>query len=128
MVWVEPVTNRTGGHYTHEDLNRVGGNIQYLADILNGYGYLVSVYPKTDWAVDDVPRAADMETYLGDVQRIKDKFYGTTALPADMGGLTHIEANNIEKLLIEIENYIIRMIDGFRYCGTFYSGQGVILP
>lgn len=128
MAWAEPVTGRTGGYYTHEDLNRVGGNVQYLADTLNGYGYAVSVSPKTDWAVDDVPRVADMTVYLADIAALKAAFYGTTALPADMGGLTYTGANNIEKLLAEIETYIGRMIDGFRYCGTFYSGQGVILP
>ena len=128
MAWVEPVIDRTGGHYTHEDLNRVGVNVQHLADLLNGYGYAVSVSPKTDWTVEYIPRESNMEAYLADVAAIKESFYGTTPIPANMNNLTYTDANNIEKLLVEIETYINRMVAGFRKCGTFKSGQGVILP
>lgn len=116
------------GYYNHTDLNRVGHNVEYLSGVLNGYGYAVTASPKTNWAVGNVPRASDMETYLGDVQAIKDRFYGATDLPSSMNSLTHTDANNIEILLAEIETYIGRMKDGFRKCGTFKSGQGVILP
>jgi hypothetical protein len=128
MAWGAPVTDRMGGFYTHTDLNRVGGNIQHLADLLNGYGYLVSVSPKTDWAIDDVPRAADMALYLADLNALKSAFYGTTELPGAMDNLNYEDANNIEKLLLEIERNITWMATGFRKCGTFRSGQGVILP
>ena len=116
------------GAYNYTDLNRVGHNLDFLADSLNGYGYLVSVSPKTDWTLEDIPRASDMAQYLADLNALKDKFYGTTPLPASMDDLTHTDANNIEKLLLEIETYINRMVAGFRKCGTFKSGQGVILP
>ena len=122
------VTNRVGGYYNAEDLNRVDGVVQYLADTLELCGYSVVVAPKIDWEKEDIPRVSEMETYLGDVKALKDKFYGTTPLPESMDYLAYTDANNIEKLLLEIETYINRMIDGFRYCGTFKSGQGVILP
>jgi len=121
------ITNRTGGHYNATDLNRVGQAVQYVADLLNGYGYQVSVGPKTDWTPEDIPRASDMAQYLADLNAIKDKFYGTTPLPEGMDDLTHDDANNIGKLLDEIEAYINRMVAGFRKCGTFRSGQGVII-
>lgn len=120
--------NNSKGAYNSADLNRVGDAIDYLANLLNGYGYLVSVTPKTDWVKSDTPREAQMFTYLNDLTAIKAKFYGTTPLPSTMDDLTYTDANNIEKLLLEIEEYINRMISGFRKCGTFKSGQGVILP
>jgi hypothetical protein len=116
------------GYYNCTDLNRVGHNVEYLAGVLNGYGYLVSVSPKTDWTISDIPRVADMTLYLADLNALKDKFYGTTPLPESMNNLTVTAANDIEKLLLEIETYINRMVAGFRKCGTFKSGQGVILP
>lgn len=116
------------GAYNYTDLNRVGQAVQYLADLLNNYGYSVSVSPKTDWAISDIPRDSDMTRYLADLNALKDKFYGTTELPDSMNDLTVTAANNIEKLLLEIETYINRMVAGFRKCGTFKSGQGVILP
>lgn len=123
------VLNRTPkGFYNATDLNRVGQNLQYLADVLRGYGYNVFVNPKTDWTITDTPSASDMERYLLDLNALKTAFYGTTELPDSMNNLTVTAANNIEKLLLEIEIYINRMVAGFRKCGTFKSGQGVILP
>ncbi len=114
--------------YNAADLNRVGEAVAYIADLLNGYGYAVTVSPKTDWTRGDIPRVTDMTAYLADLNALKAAFYGTTELPADMDDLTAEGANNIERLLLEIETYINRMIAGFRKCGTFKSGQGVILP
>lgn len=123
------VRNKTiKGYYNYTDLNRVGHNTDFLASQLNLYGYAVTVAPKTDWAVGDIPRNSDMTLYLIDLSALKDKFYGTTALPPSMDYLTVAEANNIELLLAEIEMYRNRMVAGFRKCGTFKSGQGVILP
>lgn len=116
------------GAYNASDLNRVGHNVAYLAEVLGSYGYMVLVEPKTDWTAEDIPTQAQMATYLSNVQTLKDEFYGTTDLPETMDKLTAEGANNIERLLLEIETYINRMVDGFRRCGTLRSGQGVILP
>lgn len=123
------VRNKTDkGFYNHTDLNRVGHNTDHLAGLLNGYGYAVTVNPKTNWKQKDIPRQTDMTLYLADLNALKSAFYGTTELPGAMDNLNYEDANNIEKLLLEIEEYINRMIVGFRKCGTFKSGQGVILP
>lgn len=116
------------GAYNVSDLNRVEHNVAYLAELLGEYGYSVTVSPKVDWQVDDIPCAADMDAYLSDVKALKAAFYGTTPLPESMNKISYTDANNIEKLLLEIETYINRMVAGFRKCGTFKSGQGVILP
>ena len=111
------------------DLNRVGAAVAALAATLAGYGYSVTVNPRTDWSAAENPQqATEMAAYLADVQALKDGFYGATPLPADMAGVTVGELNNIEKLLLEIERNITWMVAGFRKCGTFKSGQGVILP
>ena len=117
------VTDRTGGHYNATDLNRVGEAVQYVADLLNGYGYLVAVTPKTDWAISDIPRAADMTQYIADLNTLKNAFYGTTELPDSMNSLAVTAANNIEKLLLEIEDYITNMAAAFVYSGEVYGGE-----
>lgn len=123
------VINKTDkGFYNHTDLNRVGHNVDYLSGVLNGYGYAVVVTPKENWAVGEIPRVTEMDLYLTDLNALKAAFYGATALPSSMNKINYTDANNIEKLLAEIEIYINRMKDGFRKCGTFKSGQGVILP
>jgi len=124
---ITSVTDRTGGNYTHDDLNRVSSNINYLAGLLNGYGYSVAVNVRTDWTRGDVPRAADVSAYIGSVAAIKARFYGTTAIPAAMDYIGYADANNIELLLLEIENYITKMTAAFHYCGARSCGQGAIL-
>ena len=124
MPWITPVTDRAAdAQYTHDDLNRVGNDLQYLADLLNGYGYAVTVNPKTDWAVGEKPETTDMTQYLADLNAIKTAFYGTTPLPESMNKLDVLAANNIEKLLVEIETYIIRMAAAFVYSGEIFSGE-----
>ena len=111
------------GAYNSSDLERVDDAIQYLADLLSSYGYSVSVSPKTDWTIDDIPCVADVDAYLSDVEAIKAAFYGTVPLPDSMNKLTVTGANNIEKLLLEIETYITKMAAAFVYSGEVYSGE-----
>lgn len=111
------------GAYNVSDLNRVGNNVAYLAGVLDGYGYMVSVAPKTNWTVEDIPTQAQMATYLGNVQALKDGFYGTTDLPETMDKLTADGANNIERLLCEIEQNIHNMTAAWHYSGELFSGE-----
>ena len=111
------------GAYNFHDLNRVGHAVNYLADLMIGYGYSISVASKTDWVVEDVPRVEQMTHYLDCVSTLKEAFYGSTPLPADMDDLTVEDANNIEKLLLEIETNINHMIASFFYCGEICAGE-----
>jgi hypothetical protein len=116
------------GAYNAEDLNRVGQVVAFLTGELAMSGYAVETEPKTNWAVEDIQNKVQMAAYLGDVKALKAGFYGTVDLPETMDKLTADNANNIEKLLEEIFMYIGWMRDGYRKCGTFKCGQGVILP
>lgn len=120
--WAEWLESSKGS-YNATDLNRVGQAIQYLADLLNSYGYSATISPKTDWAISDIPRAADVTQYIADLNTLKNAFYGTTELPDSMNNLTVTAANNIEKLLLEIEDYITNMAAAFVYSGEVYSGE-----
>jgi hypothetical protein len=117
------ITDRTGGYYNTTDLNRVGEAVQYVADLLNGYGYAVSVSPKVDWQISDIPRIADMAVYLADLEALKAAFYGTVTLPGSMDNLTPETANNIERLLCEIEQNIHNMTEAWYYSGELYAGE-----
>ncbi|MBR5873098.1 MAG: hypothetical protein IKY90_00005 [Oscillospiraceae bacterium] len=91
------------GAYNSTDLNRVESAVQYLAEILN-----VSVTTKTNWAVTDIPSTADMERYLENIRKLraKNKILATTPeTPSSMTRLTYSTANNIEKILADIESF-----------------------
>lgn len=130
MTAAERVTMLTAlkGSYNFTDYNRCGAAIQYLADLLNGYGYSVIVEARTNWAHGEEPNNTERAAYMADFQTLKDAFYGTQEIPSVWGNLTIEEVNNVELLLLEITTYIGWMVAGFRKCGTFKSGQGVILP
>jgi hypothetical protein len=120
----DDVRNKTAkGFYNATDLNRVGHNVSYLAELLGGYGYAVNVSPKVNWQIDDIPRVADMGAHLADVDAIKSAFYGTVPLPDTMDDLTVEGANNIERLLCEIEQNIHNMTEAWYYCGELYCGE-----
>lgn len=128
MSMITGVTDRIKGvNYDIADLNRVGNNVQYLTETLISYGYSVTTVPKTDWTKGDLFWEDALEVYRQNVENLKAAYYGTTPLPSTMSDIEHTDANNIEKLLAELEEYIRRMVAGFRKSGTFKSGQGGIL-
>lgn len=120
------------GAYNAQDLNRVGGAVRYLADVLHGYGYQAEVEVKQDWAREDFPKEALMQAYLDNVKALIASYYtlpNTPEPPESMNKLNWQGANDIEKLLVDIKEIIRRMEGGFRYCGTFNCNQGeVMLP
>jgi len=139
--WIEPVTNRSQadvdnktdkGFYNIEDLNRVGQDSEYLAELLNQYGYAVTIAPKTNWVMEDFPTEETMATYLDNIRALIEAYYAlpdTPDLPPDMELLTYSLANAIEENLQDVRTVLDRMISGFRRSKTFKAGQGcVILP
>lgn len=128
MSMITGVTDRIKGvNYDVSDLNRVGHNVQYLTQTLISYGYSVTTTPKTNWTKGDLFWEDELEIYRQNVQNLKTAYYGTTLLPSTMDKLDHTGANNIEKLLAELEERISRMEQSFIHTGTFYVGQEVIL-
>lgn len=109
--------------YGADDLNRVGSAVQHLTGVLQSYGYAISTIPKTDWTDGDEPNHSEMELYLNNVKAIKSTFYGQNPLPESVRFLDAEGANNIEKLLLEVDGLIQNMISRFYYSGELYSGE-----
>ena len=124
--WAEFLAPGNKGGYNYEDLNRVGTAVEYLAGRLNATGYSVTVQPKTDWVEADNPTPAQMADYLLQVQVLRDAFAvlpTTPELPADMEGLTFTEANDIERILSDIDRLITNMAAAWFYSGDLFSGE-----
>ena len=116
------------GAYNPSDLNRVGEALNYVRDRLTVAGYLAasSVDAKTDWAAADVPTGADLTKYLGYVSTIREtlaQFSYTPPAPENTGGLDYQEANNIEKILFDVNLLIDNMLAARYFCGELYSGE-----
>lgn len=116
-----------GSYSAARDMNRVGEAMTYLATRFRTYGYSVPISPKTDWVEEDIPTEADLEHYLEDLRTLRGivaVLATTPQVPEDMEGLTHEEANDIERMLFELNEVIERILKSFRRSGqfTFWSG------
>lgn len=114
------------GKYGATDLNRVGEAIIHVSDRLKAAGNAIEVSPKTDWTREDIPTPDQRLHYLEQIQKVRDVLtvYQTTpAVPADMEDLTHTEANDIEKILFDVDELITNMIAAYYYSGELYGGE-----
>lgn len=117
------------GCYNATDMNRVAAAVTEIAAELNSAGYAVTVNPRT-YAGTDIIRRSDFAAYLADVQAIRDAIAvrtSTPELPSAESKLDFGGANNIEKILTDLDELIDWMTYSQKYCGTFAAGQ-TILP
>ena len=116
------------GAYNVTDLNRVGNALKYLRERLIEVGYLTGIefIPKTDWNISDIPTTADFTAYLKAVEVIRGALSQkstTPPVPPDTGSLDFQGANDIEKILIDIDELITLMQTSPCYCGELYGGE-----
>lgn len=117
------------GAYNKADLNRVGECLNYLHNRLKDAGYITAqttFSAKTNWTVTSIPTAADLTYYLFCVSSIRGAlavWKSTPPAPTDTGALSIEEANNIEKILIDVEILINNMLAARLYCGDVYAGE-----
>lgn len=114
------------GAYNASDLNRVVAAVAYVAGLLNGYGYAVTVNPKHDWTGSDIPTAGQMAVYLRDVAALRGAIAvmaSTPPTPDSANNLTWQEANDIEKILVDVDELLTRMAAAWFYSGELYAGE-----
>ena len=117
------------GSYHNSDLNRVGEALNYLHDRLLNAGYITyqnTFVAKTNWTITSIPTADDLTHYLKCVSNIREamtQFATTPPAPVDAGALNIEEANNIEKILIDVETLINNMLSARHFCGDVYAGE-----
>lgn len=128
--------NNSIGSYRHTDMNRVGDACAELYQLLTSAGYEVSGYSalKTDWTDEDTPSWADLQKYLATVASIKAVLPTQTPIPTTMRKLTINGANNIEKLLNEVDSIFYKMKSVYLFSQTLqvrstsYCGYAVYIP
>ncbi|MEG0764400.1 MAG: hypothetical protein RR403_00015 [Pseudoflavonifractor sp.] len=121
------ITNRTAaGFYDIEDLNRVGNAMVYIAQRLRAWGWDVEVSPKTDWVFTDRANPAAAKRYLSNLKKIRTTlalFSSTPEVPTGGRPFTAQEANDIEKILIDVEDMVGRTMASCYYSGDLFAGE-----
>lgn len=121
------ITDRgPGTFYNVSDLNRVGEAVRYLAERFTGYGYAVTVNPKTDWTEDNVPTRKQLETYrrnIAELRRQLTVMAATPETPETMRALNYVKANDIERILQDLDTLITNMEQAWFFSGDLYAGE-----
>lgn len=118
------------GAIHHYDLNRIENNCLFLKEKMESYGYLCTVNVKLDWVIDDFLRLDDINRIKQNVLNLVECYYSLPDSPIISlvpTKLDFTQVNGIEKMIFDLETILNRMIDSFLYCGTFYSGQEIVL-
>ena len=125
------------GTYQAADLNRVTEALKDLESRLAALGYATGYAPvyilhldgttDTVWREDDEDIRADrIEAYRANVASIRGAFVqlaATAQTPADLELLTWAEANDIERILQDVDDSLRRMALSRWYSGEIYSGE-----
>ena len=122
------------GTYNASDLNRVGAAMNYVADRLKEAGYDPHISPKTDWKDEDWVDQAAQAVYLGDLAEIRKQFSmmkSTPEVPPRIlatgintnDGLTHTWANDIERILEDVDSLLTNISAAWFFSGDLFSGE-----
>lgn len=127
------------GTYDWRALNRVTEAMEDLHRRFTEYGYATGYVPvrivhrdgsvSGQWREDDEDiRWSQLEQYRTNVSSLRSTFEvlkGTPAVPGTMEGLTVDAANDIEKILVNINTVIERTLRSFKRSNafTFWSGN-----
>ena len=123
----EDVANKTAkGFYNASDLNRVGAAVQYVAERFAAQGYAVAVSPKTDWLASDIPTASELETYRQNIASLRGLIAvmkSTPETPETMRFLGYIKANDIERILLDLDTLLTNAALAWYQSGEIYAGE-----
>jgi hypothetical protein len=133
-LWINPKTNWTNeDYYNAEDINRVENNTLEVANYLNDLQYVISLETvKTDRNMTSIDFLSSINRIERNIDTIKNNFL----IPPDyqnkknwtLGmGFSYLDANRWENNLNSLYKWALAVKDNYKYCGTFYIGEEVIL-
>ena len=110
------------------DINRIEGNITYLADKMASYAYSPTVHSK-QWRMVDLPNQYDISRIIGNIRNLISVYYpphDPPDLPTTM--LSYEDINAIEENLFLLKQMLDWMESSFRKSGTIVCGSTMFLP
>ena len=117
-----------GASYGHEDMNRVAEAMEYIAARLRDCGCAIAVSPER-FTREDLPTESALAHYIEQLRIIRSElavFITTPPIPgvsSERPYMTVQEANDIEKILLDMDELITNMIAAYYYSGELYGGE-----
>lgn len=116
-----------------EDLVRISANTQFVADYLESMGYYADIeFVKADWTMEDYPTITQINRIEDNIDALQDCFYAPEGWGDKKTWVKKMKFSWEDTLRYERNLYLLTQIinlikDATVYCGTFSSGQEVIL-
>lgn len=115
------------GCYSISDMNRVELAVQELSLRLTDLGYQSpALQTKTIWSNADVPTKADFDRYFGNVDALKQvlpSFPSTPATPTTADRFDYQKANDLEKILLDIDVATTNLKKSWYFSGDIFAGE-----
>ncbi len=113
------------GGYTYTDLNRVESAMLTISNLLNECGYKNQITTKTNWGANDFFTSGDMQRWEFNLETLKSIFTVYVNTPLTPNSFRpYTNANDIEKILYDINELIAKMKQNWRYANDLYAGEG----
>ena len=120
----EQISALERGSCTINMLNRVESKQTELGGILNELSYMNQIENMIDWQNTDIFTFQDHQRLLNNLDALKQAYYIYATTPKTPTYMYDFQsANDIEKILVDIEAMIEDMKSRFRKCGTFQCGE-----
>ena len=115
------------GCYNFSDMNRVELAVQELSRRLTELGFTPpALQTKTTWSNADVPTKADFDRYFGNVDALKQvlpTFPSTPATPTTADRFDYQKANDLEKILLDIDVATTNLKKAWYFTGDIFAGE-----
>ena len=119
----QDLLNETDKAYiSYTDLNRIEEAVKYVSDLLNKYAYYNSTDCKINWDMAEIRKQEDCDRIKANYEELKKAYVYKFDIPS-FNWSTIQEANDIEKILIDIEALINYMRQCFVHSGVCNSAQ-----
>lgn len=115
------------GRYNYTDMNRVENVVSSLSERFIEAGYLpMPLTVKVDWNRWSAPTKADFQRYFGNVDVLRSLVAGystTPATPTIQEPFDYNKANDLEKILLDLDDILTKLPESWNYCGDIYCGE-----
>lgn len=110
------------GAYNFTDLNRVEKAVRYMSR--RARAYKLKPLTKIDWKMQDYIKVSDGDRYIKNVSDIRNVFpFEVVDIPTTMNEITFIDANNIEKSIIQVDEKLNEIASQYLYSGEIFGGD-----
>lgn len=115
------------GYYKAKDFNRIEGKTDLIIGKLMRLGHILQIVTKTDWVRTNFPTPKQCDRILANIGLLLDTIpvgADTPELPKSMEKIDYLKANDIEKILYDIDRLADYVMANWRYSGDVYAGEG----